>query len=39
VLERITALPVEAICGPEFDAKALRAACCTTGTTRRKVGT
>jgi arsenate reductase/ArsR family transcriptional regulator len=39
MLKRITALPVETICGPEFDAKALRAACCTTGARRRRVGT
>jgi ArsR family transcriptional regulator, arsenate/arsenite/antimonite-responsive transcriptional repressor len=36
LLERVTALPVEAICRPEFDASTLRDASCTNRTTRRK---
>jgi ArsR family transcriptional regulator len=36
VLRRVTALSVEAICGPEFDSAALRAACCTTTAKKRK---
>jgi arsenate reductase/ArsR family transcriptional regulator len=36
VLERVTALPVEAICRPDFDAAALREVCCPTATKKRK---
>jgi ArsR family transcriptional regulator, arsenate/arsenite/antimonite-responsive transcriptional repressor len=39
MLVRVTALPVEAICRPGFDATALRAACCTSTMTKRKACT